>query len=157
MTIHIANFFFLIFVEDSGLYTLVQFKSDWISPREGDKNGRIGAHGFNWKIFLNFQLIFEIYDENYSMKKIFVIFVILAIFLIFKWPFWRNGQKCLTIFLVIFGQVDVLYILVEFGMGFILTKVPKKNERVLSDCSRVKMQDFRQFRGHLRNLRQWLL
>ena len=32
-----------------------------MSPR---KSGRIGAHGLNWKIFVNFDLRFEIFDKN---------------------------------------------------------------------------------------------
>ena len=42
-----------------------------MSPRENAKNGRICAHGLNCKIFVNSELIFEIYAENYSRKKLF--------------------------------------------------------------------------------------
>ena len=35
-----------------------------------DEWERPGAHGLNCKIFVNSELIFEIYDENYSKKKI---------------------------------------------------------------------------------------
>ena len=40
-----------------------------MSLHESAKNGRIGVHGLNCKIFVNSELIFEIYDENYFMKK----------------------------------------------------------------------------------------
>ena len=33
------------------------------------ENGRIGAHGLNFMIFVNSEVIFEIHDENYLMKK----------------------------------------------------------------------------------------
>ena len=35
--------------------------------------GLTGAHGFNCKIFINSELIFEIYDENYPREKILMI------------------------------------------------------------------------------------
>ena len=53
-----------IFVQNGVLYILVEFESDQIRPRESAKNGRIGANGLNCKIFVNFELILEIYDEN---------------------------------------------------------------------------------------------
>ena len=43
----------MIFDEDDVLYNLVEFESDRMSPRESAKNGRIGAHGLNWKNFVN--------------------------------------------------------------------------------------------------------
>ena len=79
----------MIFDEDDVLHIWVEFKSDRMSPCESAKNGRIGGHGLNCKIFVNFELIFEIHDENCSLKifsclsdnfDIFVIFKILAIF-----------------------------------------------------------------------------
>ena len=48
---------------------MVEFESDRMSPRESTKNGRIGAHGLNCKIFINSEFRFEIYDKNYPMKK----------------------------------------------------------------------------------------
>ena len=66
MTNVIGNFFVILDEND----ILVEFESDRISPRESAKNGRIGSHGLNCKIFLNSGLIFEIYDRNYSRKKI---------------------------------------------------------------------------------------
>ena len=50
----------MIFVENDFLYILVEFESDRISPRKSGKNGRIGAHGLNWKIFVNSEFRFEI-------------------------------------------------------------------------------------------------
>ena len=50
---------------------MVEFESDRMSPRESTKNGRIGAHGLNCKIFINSEFRFEIYDKNYPMKKKF--------------------------------------------------------------------------------------
>ena len=41
-------------------------------PRESTKNGRIGAHVFNFIIFVHSGLIFEIYYEIYNMKKNFM-------------------------------------------------------------------------------------
>ena len=70
MTIIIANFFFVIFDEKDVLYILVEFESDRMSPRESAKNGRIGAHGLNCIIFVNSEVIFEIYDKNYPIKNI---------------------------------------------------------------------------------------
>ena len=63
----------MIFDEGDVLHMLVEFESDRISPRESTKNGRMGAHGLNWKIFVNSELIFEINDENYSRKKFLMI------------------------------------------------------------------------------------
>ena len=79
MTIIIANFFFVIFDENDVLYILVEFESDRMSPRESAKNGRNGALGLNWKIFVNSEFRFEIYDENYSRKKKFMTL----------WLFWN--------------------------------------------------------------------
>ena len=62
----------MIFVQDDVLYILVEFDSDQISPRESAKNGRNGAHRFNFINFVTSEVIFEIYDENYPMKKIFM-------------------------------------------------------------------------------------
>ena len=73
MTINIANFF-VILVKNDVLYILVEFENDRISPRENFKNGRIAAHGLNWKIGVNSERIFEIYDENNPTKKIFMFF-----------------------------------------------------------------------------------
>ena len=56
----------MIIVKNGVLYILIEFESDRIST----KNGRKGAHGLNCKIFVNFEAIFEIYDENYSRKSI---------------------------------------------------------------------------------------
>ena len=55
------------------LYILVEFESDRMSPRESAKNGRICAHGLNCIIFVDSELIFEIYDKNYPRKKYLVI------------------------------------------------------------------------------------
>ena len=57
----------MIFGEDVVLYILVKFESDRMSPREGAKNGRIGAHGLNWIILVNSELSFEILDKNYPI------------------------------------------------------------------------------------------
>ena len=70
----ILSIFFVIFDEDDVLYILVEFASDRMSPRESVKNGRIGAHGLNCLIFVNSELIFEIYDKNYPRKKKFMLF-----------------------------------------------------------------------------------
>ena len=72
MTIIFANFFFVIFDEKDLLYIMVEFESDRMSPRGSTKNGRIGAHGLNGKIFVNSEFRFEIYDKNYPMKKNFM-------------------------------------------------------------------------------------
>ena len=57
----------MIFDEDNVFYILVEFGSDRMSPREGAKNGRIGAHGLNWIILVNSELSFEILDKNYPI------------------------------------------------------------------------------------------
>ena len=62
----------MIFDEDNVFYILVEFGSDRMSPREGAKNGRIATQGLNCKIFVDSELIFGIYDENYPVKKIHV-------------------------------------------------------------------------------------
>ena len=69
---YILPIFFVIFDENDVLYILVEFESARMSPRESAKNGRIGAHGLNCIIFVNSELIFEIYDENYLRKKNFM-------------------------------------------------------------------------------------
>ena len=45
-------------------------ESDRMSRRKSAKNGPVGAHGLNYKIFANFEVIFGIHDENYPLKKI---------------------------------------------------------------------------------------
>ena len=64
----ILPFFSLIIVENGVLYIV----SDRIITRESAKNGQICAHGFNFKILFNSELIFKIYDENFPTKKIFI-------------------------------------------------------------------------------------
>ena len=59
----------MIFDENDILYILVEFETDRMSPCESAENGRNGAHGLNCIIFVNSEVIFEIYDENYSWKK----------------------------------------------------------------------------------------
>ena len=105
MTINIANFF-VIFDEDDILYILVEFERDRISPRQSGKNGRIGAHELNCKLFVNSKLKFEIYDKNYPMKRIpslydtFEIFAIFEILPIFEISNANFGQ--MTIIIAIF-------------------------------------------------------
>ena len=56
-------------------------------------------------------------------------------FWIFKRPFWREGQKYWQFFFVIFGQVDVFYILVEFEVDGMRPNKSTKNtvdERALT-------------------------
>ena len=60
--------FFVIFDENDVLYILVELESDRMSPRESAKNGRIGAHGLNCKILVNFESRFVIYDKNYPTE-----------------------------------------------------------------------------------------
>ena len=61
----------MIFDDNDVLYILVELESDRMSPRESTKNGRIGAHGLNCKIFVNTEFRFEIYDKTYPMKNKF--------------------------------------------------------------------------------------
>ena len=68
----IDNFFFVIFSQVDVFYILVKFEVDGMRPNESTKNGRVGAHGLNCRVLVNFELIFEICDENYLMKKIFM-------------------------------------------------------------------------------------
>ena len=51
----------------------LEFESDRISPRESANNGRNGAHGLNCKIFIISELIFEIYDETWSLFAFFTL------------------------------------------------------------------------------------
>ena len=62
----------MIFNEDDVLYILVEFESDPMSPRESAKNGQMGAHGLSWKIFVQSETEFEIYDKNNPRKQIFM-------------------------------------------------------------------------------------
>ena len=62
----------MIIAQDDVFYILVEFERDRVSPRESPKNGRTGAHGLKCIIFVNSELIFEIYDKNYPIKKIFM-------------------------------------------------------------------------------------
>ena len=72
-----------------------------MSPRESAKNERSGAQGINCKIFVNSELIFEIYDENYHMKKINLLKNIKI--------FWENlrnlfrAPKCSVILLLFYS------------------------------------------------------
>ena len=51
---------------------LLEFEVDGMRPSESTKNGRKGAHRLNCKIFVNFEVIFEVYDKNYLRRKIHV-------------------------------------------------------------------------------------
>ena len=62
----------MFFYEDDVLYILEEFESDRMSPREGAKNGRIGAEGLNCNFFSNSELIFQIYEKNYFRNKNFM-------------------------------------------------------------------------------------
>ena len=46
-----------------------KYEVDGMRSNESTKNGQKGAHGLNCKIFVNFEVIFEIYDKNYHRKK----------------------------------------------------------------------------------------
>ena len=70
MAIKIAGFF-MILDEYDPLHILVEFASDRISPRESAKNGRNGADGLNCIIFVKSDVIFEIWNKNYPLKKTF--------------------------------------------------------------------------------------
>ena len=131
--------FFVIFVQDDVLYILVDFESHRISPRESAKNGRNGAHGLNCIIFFNFELRFEIYDQNCPMKKIFMSlrqflnfrnFWNFGNFWNFKWPFWPNGHNFWQFFFVYFVEHNVLHILVRFETDRISPRESAKNGRM---------------------------
>ena len=64
-----SSIYSVILCQNDLLYILGQFEGDQISPRESAKNGRNGAHGLNCIIFVNSEVIFEIYDKNYPIKK----------------------------------------------------------------------------------------
>ena len=59
----------MFIVKDDAFYILVEFERDRMSPRESAKNGRISAHGLNCIIFVNSELILEIYNEIYPIKN----------------------------------------------------------------------------------------
>ena len=111
---------------------------------ESAQNGRNGAHGLNCKIFVDYQVIFEIFVKNYPRKKFYVSQTILKFWqflnvqnLNFDWQFLRNGQKYWQFF-VIFDQVDTFYFLVEFEVDEMRLKYRKWTK----GRSRVKMQYF---------------
>ena len=60
----------MIFGRVDVFYILVEFEVDGMRPNESTKNGHKGAHEFNCKIFVIFEAIYDIYDKNYSRKKI---------------------------------------------------------------------------------------
>ena len=129
----------MIFVKYDVFHILVEFESDRISFRESAKRGRNGAHGLNCKILVNSENILKIFDENYpAKKKYYVSQTILKFSYLLKFRQFLNFQrtilakspKILGIFFVIFGEIDVFYILVEL-IGCVLTKVPKMDERAL--------------------------
>ena len=64
--------FCVIFVENGVFLILIEFEIDQISPRESPKNGRICALSLNWKILVNSEIIFEIFDQIYPTKKKFM-------------------------------------------------------------------------------------
>ena len=118
---------------------MVEFESDQINPRESAKIGRMGAHGLYWKIFVNSELIFEIYDENYPRKKTFMSlrhfwnfrnFWNFANFWNFKCQLRPNGHNYCQFFFVIFDENDVLNILVEFESDRMSPHESAKNGRI---------------------------
>ena len=56
------------FYQGNVLFIFVQFERDRICPRESAKMDELTLTGQN-AIFLNSELIFEIYDKNYLGKK----------------------------------------------------------------------------------------
>ena len=89
-----ANFF-LILIQDNVLYILVEFGSDRMSHCESTKNGQMGAHGLNWKIFAKSEVKFENYKKITPGNKflcLYVAFQILAIFEIFEISNGHFGQ-----------------------------------------------------------------
>ena len=66
----------MIFDENAVFYNLVEFESDRMSPRESAKIGQMGAHGLNWKIFVNSKVIVEIHEKNYIKVFSFLIVII---------------------------------------------------------------------------------
>ena len=129
----------MIFYENDVLYILVKLETDRMSPRESAENGRNGAHGLNCIIFVKSELIFEIYDKNYPMKKNFKSprhfwnfrnFLNFANFLNFKCQFWPNGHNYCQFFFVIFNENDILYILVKFETDRMSPRESAKNGRI---------------------------
>ena len=131
-----CQFFFVIFLQNNVPYFLVQFESDRMSLCESTKNGQMGAHGWNWKIFEKSEVKFEIYEENYPRIQIFMSlrrisnFANFWNFRNFKWPFWPNGQNNCQFFFVIFSQDYVIYIFVEFGSDRMSPCESTKNGRM---------------------------
>ena len=90
-----CKFFFVNFDEKDFLYILVEFASDRISPRESTKNGRIGVHGLNWKIFVNSEFRFEICGKNNPMNKIFMSLRLFWNFRVLTaWGIWAFSTVC---------------------------------------------------------------
>ena len=106
---------------------------------ESAKNERIDAHGLNRKIFVNSELIFGIYDNNYPMKKIFMSLRHFwnfrniwnfANFWNFKWELWLNKNKYCQLYVVIFDENDVLCILVKFESDRMSPRGSAKNGQI---------------------------
>ena len=130
--------FFMILDEHDPHYILVEFKRDRISPRESAKNSRNGADWLNCIIFVKSELIFEISDKNYLMKKNFKSprhfwnfrnFWNFANFLNFKCQFWPNGHNFCQFFFVIFDENDIFYILVKFETD---RMIPRESAKIVS-------------------------
>ena len=58
----------MIFRQVDVFYIVIEFEVDGMRSNESTKNGRKAARGLNCKIFVNFEAIFEIYDESYHRK-----------------------------------------------------------------------------------------
>ena len=94
-----------------------------------DKSSQKCRKWTNWgsrvklqNFFVDSEVIFEIWDEHFSTKKISSFYDTLEIwqFLRFKWKFWLNGHKyCQFFFLVPFFWLGANYFFQIFELGLI--------------------------------------
>ena len=118
----------MIIVKNGVLYILIEFESDRISAI----NGRICAHGWNfdqfWPLIRN--LRWKLSNEKFScLSDNFEIFVI---FEFSNGHFGEMAKYIGNFFFLIFGEIDVFYILAEFEVdGRRPNESTKMDERAL--------------------------
>ena len=151
--------FFVVFDEDYILYILVEFETDRMSPRESAENGWNGAHGLSCIFFVNSEVIFEIYDKNYPMKKnsslydtfeIFAIFEILAIFEVSNGNFGWMAKIIANVFSWFFMRMTSFIFWLNLR---VINKFSLKCKNWPKWRSRVKLKNFCQFWVQIQNLR----
>ena len=122
-----CQFFFVIFDENDILYILVKFETDRMSPCESAKNGRIGAHGPNCIFFVDSELIFVIYDENYPKKKNFMSLRLFWNFRHQTWPIPTYTPNLFSSFLFTKNTYKmIIYLLIIMIRPWLLRNINKR-------------------------------